>query len=85
MKTRTTLTLDPDVAAALDALKERSGLQLKVIVNTALRLGLREIESEGSAPSEHYMTEPFDPGPPALVGVHSVADLLAFAEGEDFR
>ncbi len=83
---RTTLTLDPDVEAALREAQRRTGAQRKALVNEALRYGLRKIE--GRAPGrgrKPYTTDPVDPGPPAVVGVHSVYDLLAFAEGEDFR
>lgn len=37
---RTTLTIDPDVAARLDREMKRSGLGLKAVVNEALRVGL---------------------------------------------
>lgn len=37
---RTTLTLDPDVAARLEHEMRRSGLGMKALVNQALRLGL---------------------------------------------
>jgi hypothetical protein len=37
---RTTLTLDPDVAARLDFEMRRSGEGMKSVVNRALRLGL---------------------------------------------
>jgi hypothetical protein len=81
---RTTVTLDPDVVAALRDIQEKTGSGQKALINEALRRGLREM-SLPSPPVACYHTEPFDPGEPALVGVHSVYDLLAFAEGEDFR
>ncbi|MDX2179110.1 MAG: hypothetical protein SFV18_05920 [Bryobacteraceae bacterium] len=37
---RTTLTLDPDVAALLDQVREKEGLGLKEAVNEGLRYGL---------------------------------------------
>lgn len=37
---RTTLTLDPDVAARLEHEMRRSGLGMKALVNQALRVGL---------------------------------------------
>lgn len=37
---RTTLTLDPDVAKALEHEMNRSGLGMKAVVNQALRTGL---------------------------------------------
>jgi len=82
---RTTLTLDPDVAAALLDVRRRTGARQKALVNEALRRGLRELEDERRPARTAYVTEPVDPGKPAVTGVHSVYDLLAFAEGEDFR
>lgn len=82
---RTTLTLDPDVAAVLREAQRRTGAQRKALVNEALRIGLRELEKEPRPRRAPYRTEPVDPGAPAITGVHSVYDLLAFAEGEDFR
>ena len=82
---RTTLTLEPDVAAAIGAAQRRTGATHKKIVNEALRRGLRQLEETPAATRAPYRTEPVDPGTPALTGVHSVYDLLAFAEGEDFR
>lgn len=82
---RTTLTLEPDVEAELRAAEERTGAGRKAVVNAALRRGLRELKASESRPSRPYTTSPHDPGPPAVQGVHSIHDLLAFAEGEDFR
>lgn len=82
---RTTLTLEPDVEAALRELELRTGAGRKALVNEALRRGLRALEDTARPPREPYRTQPADPGPPAITGLHSVYDLLAFAEGEDFR
>jgi len=82
---RTTLTLDPDVAAALREAQRRTGARQKTLVNDALRRGLRDLAGQRKPSRAPYITEPVDPGEPALTGIHSVHDLLAFAEGEDFR
>lgn len=81
---RTTVTLEPDVEAALREAQRRTGAGRKALINEALRRGLRSLEPR-NRPVQPYRTEPHDPGPPAIVGIHSVYDLLAFAEGEDFR
>ncbi|HUP24299.1 MAG TPA: antitoxin [Thermoanaerobaculia bacterium] len=81
---RTTLTLESDVAAAIKAAQRRTGATHKQIVNDALRRGLLLAEKSPKKP-KRYVTVPLDPGKPAVEGVHSVYDLLAFAEGEDFR
>jgi hypothetical protein len=81
---RTTLTLEPDVAAAIKAIRRRTGATHKEIVNDALRRGLLLSERPPKTRTR-YATTPVDPGEPAVSGIHSVHDLLAFAEGEDFR
>ncbi len=43
---RTTLTLDDDVAAQLEQLRERGDAPFKDIVNEALRRGLRDMASK---------------------------------------
>ncbi|MFT5454260.1 MAG: hypothetical protein ACI9K2_000736 [Myxococcota bacterium] len=80
---RTTLTLDPDLASALRQRQRQSGRSWKEVVNDAIRLGLAAAPAE--EPREPYMTPSTDPGPPRLQGVHSVHELLVFAEGEDYR
>jgi hypothetical protein len=82
---RTTVTLDPDVEAALREVLEREGGRRKELINEAIRRGLAEMQSPTRRRPSRYRTPPYDPGPPAVRGVHSIHDLLAFAEGEDFR
>jgi hypothetical protein len=60
-------------------------MQRKSLINEALRRGLHDLDRSPEVPRPRYETVPFDPGVPALHGIHSVYDLLAFAEGEDFR
>jgi hypothetical protein len=81
---RTTLTLDPDVAAALQRLSAERELTWKELVHIALLEGLHQLEKP-RAPAPRYSTSPIDPGRPALIGVHSVHEMLAFAEREDYR
>jgi len=78
---RTTLTLDDDLAAALRHRCKMQALSWRQVVNETLRRGL----TSEPAPRQPFGTEPYDPGPPRLVGVHSVHELLVFAEGEDYR
>jgi len=47
---RTTLTLDPDVAARLEREMKRSGVGLKAAVNQALRIGLGMTEKPVQPP-----------------------------------
>lgn len=82
---RTTVTLDPDVEAALRELLRRTGGQRKQLINEAIRIGLAQLAKPAKLDRAPYQTPAVDPGPPAVRGVHSIHDLLAFAEGEDFR
>jgi hypothetical protein len=75
----TTLTLDDDVGAALDALRRTRGLSMKDAVNTALR-GV----SENDQPRPAFVTKNADLGP-ARLPLDNIADALAAAEDEGFR
>jgi hypothetical protein len=81
---RTTLTLEPDVAARIERLRAERDASLKALVNEALRLGLRQIEDppeEGGA----YVTPSGSLGGCRLPTLDDVAEALALAEGEGFR
>lgn len=81
---RTTLTLDPDVVARLRETANVLGLGWKETVNRVLRAGLDQSLAE--APSPRTVTlRVYHGGVALLPGVHSVHDMLAHAEGDDFR
>ncbi len=79
---RTTLTLDEDVSAELEALRRKQGLSLKDAVNTMLRRGLRAA-GDGERPRVVFVTKSVDLGPSRLP-LDNVAEALAAAEGEAF-
>jgi hypothetical protein len=81
---RTTLTLDNDVAAALERLRRARGVHLKELVNEALRCGLREL-SAVAKPRQPFRTQSVDLGRVLIGNIDSIADALAAAEGEAFR
>ena len=81
---RTTLTLDPDVAALAERMQRVRGQSFKVIVNEALRSGLRAMEVP-SGESVAYKTRAVDLGRCMVGSLDDVAEVLALAEGEDFR
>jgi hypothetical protein len=82
---RTTLTIDDDVAIALDRIREREALTLKDVVNEALRRGLRVMDAERSdAPRERYRVRPWASGG-MRVSVDNVAEALDWAEGHGRR
>jgi len=81
---RTTLTLDDDVAAQLERLRKRRKASLRDVVNEALREGLRRL-NEPAAARPRYRISPIDTGRCLLPNVDDVAEVLAVAEGEDFK
>jgi hypothetical protein len=77
---RITVALDDEVAAQLERLRRARNTSLKVLVNEALRRGLRDI----SAPSgmrQPFRTPAFNMGKP-LINLDDVAEALAYIEGE---
>lgn len=81
---RTTLTLDDDVAAALERLRKAQKLSLKRAVNDALRRGLAQAK-EPAARRAQVRTRAVSLGRCLIGNVDDVSDVLARAEGESFR
>ena len=81
---RTTLTLDPDVAALAERMQRVRGQSFKAVVNEALRCGLRAMAAP-SRPPAAYRTPAVDLGRCRIGSLDDVAGALAVAEGEDFR
>ncbi len=81
---RTTLTLDDDVAALLDRVREGRGLSLKQAVNEALRYGLQQMMAP-ARPRRPYRTATVSLGRCLVGSLDDVAAALAAAEGETFR
>jgi hypothetical protein len=81
---RTTLSIDDDVAAELDRLRRARNAKFKLLVNEALRRGLQAM---AAPPKEHkpFRTRPMDLGRCLLDNLDNIAEVLAVAEGEDFR
>lgn len=79
---RTTLTLEPDVAEALERLLERRDTTMKAIVNEALRLGLAALSRPQARTA--FRTKAVSLRP-RVSNIDDVAEVLALAEGDDFR
>jgi hypothetical protein len=77
---RTTLTLDDDVAVLLRRALARRKDGLKVVVNEALRHGLRRM-SGSSERRATYRTPSVDTGRCLIPNVDAVAEVLAVADG----
>lgn len=79
---RTTLTLDDDVAAQVERLRQERRASLREIVNELLRRGLvEELRPKARKP---VRLGSFNLGEP-LIPIDNVAEALAYAEGDDFK
>ena len=81
---RTTLTLDDDVAVQIEELRVRERRTLKDVVNDALRRGLTELSCEERSVRKPFETKTFD-SVPLVPSFDNIAEVLAYAEGEDFK
>jgi hypothetical protein len=82
---RTTLTIDDDVAIALERIRERDELTLKTAVNEALRRGLRVMDAEAAAATAVRYELPTWNSGGMRISVESVAEAVAWAEGEEWK
>ena len=80
---RTTLTLDPDVAAKAKKSAAKLHKPFKQIINTALRIGLDEVLKPPRA--KRYRSKSRALGLRPGLSYDNISELLARAEGEDHR
>jgi len=71
---RTTLSLDDDVAAQLEAWRAKQKLSFKQAVNSALRRGLNELTRP--KPRKPFRTKPLDMGACRVGSLDNVWDVL---------
>ena len=81
---RTTLTLDDDVAAALERLRKSRDASLKQLVNEALRRGLEEMRGRPKR-REPMQTRSVALGRVRVSSIDDIGEALAIAEGETFK
>jgi len=81
---RTTLTLDADVAAEIDRRRREHDHTLKEEVNHLLRLGLHQ-DRQPREHGERYRTATFSVGRVLVEDLDDIVEVIACAEGEDFR
>jgi hypothetical protein len=81
---RTTLSLDDDVAALIEKIRKTNDASLKEVVNTALREGLVRMV-QAPAPRKKFHMTVHDAGRCYLPNLDNTAEVLAFAEGEQFK
>ncbi len=75
---RTTLTLDPDVAAKLKTQVRKTGKPFKAVVNEALRLGL---VTRREAPVGHFEVQARPMGLRPGLSLDNIEELLDQIEG----
>ncbi len=80
---RTTLTLDDDVAIALERRRHEHGHSFKQEVNELLRIGLLSADEERPV-ALGLQVEPWDGGE-CFMNLDNVAEVLAAVEGDDYR
>ena len=81
---RTTLTLDDDVAAALERLRKSRNASLKDLINAALRRGLKDMSSRAKR-RERFRTRAVALGQLRIAGLDNIGEALAIAEGEAYK
>ncbi len=80
---RTTLTIEQDVLDRARDVADRLRRPLRRVINDALRIGLDEVEKP--AVRKPYRTIPRDMGLRDGFCLDNIQEVLAQAEGEDFR
>jgi hypothetical protein len=78
---RTTLTLDPDVAAKARQGAAKLNKPFKEVINSALRIGLEEVLNPKT--TRPYRTKPRPLGLRRGFSYDNISELIASAEGED--
>jgi hypothetical protein len=81
---RTTLTIDDDVAAALERLRKKRDASFKDIVNDVLRRGLRDVNSSLRR-RKPYRTRTANLGGSKIGSLDNIGEVLAILEGENYR
>ncbi len=75
---RTTLSLDDDVAAALERLREKEKKPFKQVVNETLRRGLAQPAARHRR--ARFTTRAVDLGPCLLPGLDNIGDVLDYLD-----
>jgi hypothetical protein len=81
---RTTLTLEDDVAAALERLRKSRNATLKDLINDALRRGLRDMGNRTKR-RERFRTRSVALGQLRVAELDSIGEALAIAESEAYK
>lgn len=82
---RTTVTLDDDLAVRLEQHRSQHGESFKQALNEAVRAGLHQLEHDTGTGREVRRTQPLALGRRLAGSIDDIGELLAVAEGEDYR
>jgi hypothetical protein len=80
---RTTLTLEDDVAAAIDHRRRERNHSLKQEVNELIRVGLQHVD-EPRAKAPPFRVEPLDAGG-LLIDIEHMGPVLDMLDAEDWQ
>ena len=81
---RTTLTIEDDVAKLLESVRRARNTSLKVIINDALRQGLRDM-TKPPRRRKPYETRSVSLGRCQLANLDDISEVIAVAEGDTFK
>ena len=82
---RTTVTLDDDLAIRLERHRTQRGESFKQALNEAVRVGLAKLEEGADAAPRMSQTRPLPLGRRLVGSIDNVGEVLAIADGEDYR
>lgn len=78
------MTIDDDVASLLERIRRNRKMTFKAAVNEALRRGLRDMTAPPRI-AKPYKTRAVSLGRCLVGNLDDTTEVLAIAEGEDFR
>jgi len=81
---RTTLTIEDDVAKLLENVRRARNSSLKVVINQALRRGLRDM-TKPPRRGKAYETRSVNLGRCKLANLDDISEVIAVAEGDTFK
>jgi hypothetical protein len=81
---RTTLTIEDDVAKLLENVRRARNSSLKVVINQALRQGLRDM-TKPPRQGKAYETRSVSLGRCKLANLDDISEVIAVAEGDTFK
>ena len=81
---RTTLTIEDDVAKLLETVRKGRNTSLKVVINEALRQGLRDM-TKPPPRGKAYETRSVNLGRCQLANLDDISEVIAVSEGDAFK